>query len=294
MKRKIEYRNYSEDLIDEHLKLVNELSEQFPALYYPDKMELKALYSGETFTPETRHYAFYNNKLVGFVPSAVEEKVEDVQFGSIHVPFVKNGFDDVEAKLMKKAISVLKSKKVDKVYSYIRSDWDPESFRKKYDFDEGVTLQYDTEFAIKDFIPENYQRPKNVVDFDYQKHRDMLKIAFTILDLNIDLDQMLQRWVENPTFVTSNLFAKDGEIVAMGRVNSFSRKKHSCAVRIYTFKENVNEARKEVLKDLLDQVSKFGFNYIFLSIPANETNTKPVFEDYNFDFVEFRRYEKKI
>ncbi len=289
--KEIEFRNYAEDLLDAHIELVKEVD--YPALYYPDKKELKELYSGDNFTPETRYYAFFKGELIGFIPSAVEEKVDDIQYGSIHFPFIKEGFEEVEEELFEKTLAVLKSKNVDVIYTYIRDDWNPDSFLEKHEFSVGELLQFDAEFSIEKLIPNNYERPSSLCAFEYKKHKEKIRDAFNQLNIGVDPGPMLERWIKDPTFVMGVVFLMKEKIMAMGRMNRFPRVENSCGVRIYTFGKNNQDIRKSLFEDLLVQALKNEFTYMFLSIPAKGISDCEI-KGYDINFVPFRRYEKEI
>ena len=51
--------------------------------------------NSDTFSPETRHYAYENNELVGFLASAVEGEFEGIVYGTIQYPFVSKGNEEI-------------------------------------------------------------------------------------------------------------------------------------------------------------------------------------------------------
>ena len=76
----MDYKTYSEELLDDQLELVTKITKDWTHFNYPaDKEGLKNTYSREGFTPETRHYAYLNGKLVGFISSAIENEQDGIE-----------------------------------------------------------------------------------------------------------------------------------------------------------------------------------------------------------------------
>ena len=108
----LEYRTYSEELLSMQHAFISEVTKDWKGWSYPSLKDLKEVYARDGFTPDTRHYAFIDDEMVGFVSSAVERIIDGVQTGSIQVPFIKDNDPEVAEFLMEKAISVLKEKGV--------------------------------------------------------------------------------------------------------------------------------------------------------------------------------------
>ena len=122
----MKYSNYKEEFLEKQVKLVNTVTKGW-IFNYPSAEQLKETYSGDNFTPDTRHYFFEGDDLVGFVASAVENKEGDIQYGSIQMPFVNLTNEDkkkeLETKLIEKAKMTLKEKGVDIIRSNFNEKW---------------------------------------------------------------------------------------------------------------------------------------------------------------------------
>jgi hypothetical protein len=96
----MKYSNYKEEFLERQVKLVNSVTKGWD-FGYPNVEQLKEVYSRENFTPETRHYYFEGDDLVGFIASAVENKEGDIQYGSIQMPFVNLADEELKKELEK-------------------------------------------------------------------------------------------------------------------------------------------------------------------------------------------------
>jgi hypothetical protein len=112
---------YDKSRLDDQVKFIDEVTNSWKwKPWYPSKEELSEIYSRENFTADTRHYVYDGNKLVAFLSSAVEGIVDGEQTGSIHIPFVREGYNEVKESLMTKTIETLKIKGVKTIFAYKR------------------------------------------------------------------------------------------------------------------------------------------------------------------------------
>ncbi len=80
---------------------------------------LKDVYSQPGFDPETRHYCFKGDKMVGFLTSKVlEEKEGEPKKASLVFPSVLPDHEEATDLLIKKALTTLKDKGVEEVETY--------------------------------------------------------------------------------------------------------------------------------------------------------------------------------
>ncbi|GAG95338.1 unnamed protein product, partial [marine sediment metagenome] len=99
----MEFKIYEESRLKDLGELVKEVVKDWAYdPWYPSMEQLKEVYSAEGFTPETRHFLYDGDKLVAFLSSAIEDEVDGVQWGSIHMPFIRKGYEKVQEKLYDK------------------------------------------------------------------------------------------------------------------------------------------------------------------------------------------------
>ena len=97
----IKYRNYDDSLLEDQLELVKDVIKDWEwVIWYPNKQSLLESYSRPGFSADTRHYAFDGEKMVGFLSSTIEREIEDVQYGSIHIPFIRKEYEYIEEELL--------------------------------------------------------------------------------------------------------------------------------------------------------------------------------------------------
>jgi len=81
---------------------------------------LKVIYSEPGFDPETRHYCFKGNEMIGFLTSKVIEPKEDGRKrASLVFPSILPGHEDATDLLLNKAYSTLKEKGIEIVETYV-------------------------------------------------------------------------------------------------------------------------------------------------------------------------------
>ena len=81
---------------------------------------LKVIYSEPGFDPETRHYCFKGEEMIGFLTSKVIEPKEDGRKrASLVFPSILPGYEGASDLLLEKAFSTLKQKGVEVVETYV-------------------------------------------------------------------------------------------------------------------------------------------------------------------------------
>ncbi len=286
------FKNYTRDLLEKQIDFVNEISKDWPAMYYPTKDELHKLYTVDNFTADTRHYALENGEIVAFISSAVENKEGDIQFGSIHFPFIKSGYESLEESMMSKTIKVLKDKGVTKIYAYLRDDWDATDWVNKYNFEEVAFLQRDAEFLAEIVDTSTYQRSQHIQDFESKHDLSLIpKLASFYKKPESEIPAILEILRNEESYMGGIIAVDDDETLGYGRIFSFSRVESSCAIILINFNPNYPNVQREMFYDLLSTAKGKGYQRIFLTIPANENNTLGVFDPMGINLIPFRRYE---
>ncbi|MFX0064020.1 MAG: hypothetical protein ACFFC7_17760 [Candidatus Hermodarchaeota archaeon] len=213
----VEFKIYDESRLKEHIKLVLEVTKDWDwKPWYPDEDQLMATYSREGFTPDTRHYAYDGEELVGFISSGVDDVIEGVQFGSFHIPFIKKGYEHLEDELFSKTINTLKERGVEAIRTTTMPGWGPMTkMLEKLGFGEQKLLAMRTIFETKDIDVSNFQEPEQIQIVDIIKDRNLIKetvhsargLPFEeidrIIDYYITQDEYYTGVVVNTDLVTS-------------------------------------------------------------------------------------------
>ena len=112
-------KNYKEGFEEEQEKIGVKVAQNWINAHQTPANRLKELYSQPEFDPETRHYCFKDNKMVGFLTSKVlEEKEGEEKKASLVFPSVLPGHEEAIALLYDSAIKTLQEKGVKKVETY--------------------------------------------------------------------------------------------------------------------------------------------------------------------------------
>ncbi len=192
----VKFSIYDESKLDAQIELVQEVIKDWDwVIWYPNKESLKESYSQEGFSPETRHYAYVDEKLVGFLSSTIERKIDDVLFGSIHIPFIRKGYEHVEEELVKKAISTLQIKGAEAIRSFAMPGWgNTIQILEKHGFKEKKLLSYATMFPVNLLMNEDYKKPEHVIEIELPK--DDYKLVELIMKESKQPREVIERYID--------------------------------------------------------------------------------------------------
>lgn len=192
----IEFKNYNESLLDDQIDLVKDVIQNWDwVIWYPNKESLQESYSREGFSSETRHYAYDGEKLVGFLSSTIERKIDDVLFGSIHIPFIRKDYEHVEEELVKKAINTLQTKGAEAIRSFAMPSWgNTIQILEKHGFKEKKLLSYATMFSVNLLMKEDYKNPEHVAEIVLPK--DDYKLVECIVKESKQPREVIERYID--------------------------------------------------------------------------------------------------
>ena len=129
-------KTYKEGFEEEQEKVGAKVAQDWINAHQTPADRLKEVYSQPEFDPETRHYCFKGDKMVGFLTSKVlkEEEGEEKK-ASLVFPSVLSGHEEAVSLLYDAAIKTLKEKGVKKVESYASALCGSQvELANKYDF----------------------------------------------------------------------------------------------------------------------------------------------------------------
>ncbi|MFX1513471.1 MAG: hypothetical protein ACFFCQ_12860 [Promethearchaeota archaeon] len=210
----MEYKNYEESRLDDQIELVNEVTKDWKLWGYPNKEGLIRTYSREGFTPETRHYLYEGDKLLGFVSSQVEPVQDGVQMGSLQYPFVRAGHEELTEKLMNKAISVLKEKGVKKVACRWRKHWGiVPKLVKKFGYTDETQINLTAEIDLTSYEPSSVNNP-NLRSVDPVADREeLIRVFRSETPETVPTEQIAQGidgWKERNDQIIANVIVTEG------------------------------------------------------------------------------------
>ncbi len=245
-------------------------------------------------------YAYIDDRLVGFISSAIEEETEGIQWGSIQAPFIRKGHESVEGQLMQRAISALESKGVQKVRTVLREGWgDAKRILTEHGYEKGPVSHEYTNFSADSIgFPADYVKPTHIRDVDLDADLEVLAEALSDKSGRNaeEILSQLQSWREQKRRDGDELFAnaivRDGdEVLAHALALKVSRPHgtdcaHLTAINI--LKEGNNHLVADVFLYLVDAIKKAGLKHVRMSLRAN--HRKEDYEAFNLEFKEGRVY----
>ncbi|NHJ05123.1 MAG: GNAT family N-acetyltransferase [Candidatus Heimdallarchaeota archaeon] len=109
-------KNFQEEFLEEQEKVGIEATKDWHGFGQTSAAILKQIYSGKNFDPETKFYAFKDDKLVGFLTSTIQpEDEEGIKIASLEFPITLPEHKESAKILFNSAIETLKKKGVQKV-----------------------------------------------------------------------------------------------------------------------------------------------------------------------------------
>lgn len=267
----IEFRNYDESLLDDLYELIEETSRDWEwVVWYPSKEQLKQIYSQEGFTPETRHFVYDGGQLVAFLSSAVEDIRDDVQYGSVHIPFIRKGHEGVREQLLQKTLETLRSRGVQVVYARIHEGWgDVSEILKQSGFKKQELLAYRTLISVEPAMKEDYKKPDSLHYFRPAEDFDAFSKIFPRIrqqvwarpdDQPVDL---LERWKRNDTLIAGVFAKKDDEIVSGSMMFGYDDPKKAFLGRIFELEGGNDEMTKSVLDCMIHRAHTEGIQLLW-------------------------------
>jgi hypothetical protein len=171
-----EFKTYDESLLDDQIALIKDVIKEWDwVIWYPNKETLKRNYSREGFTPETRHYAFEDEKMVGFLSSAIEGERDGMVWGSIHLPFIMKGYEHIEEELMKITLEILKDKGANIIRAIAMPGWGSQiPILERWGFNERVILSQVTIFPTSLHFKSDFSKPDYIQEIDINQNKEQL------------------------------------------------------------------------------------------------------------------------
>jgi hypothetical protein len=288
------YENYKEEFLDDQISLVREVSTNWKFFNYPNKEQLKQTYSAENFTPETRHYAYSDNQLTGFVSSAIEDAEEGR--ASLQFPFVKPGNETLEAKLMEKAFNKLKEKGANHVISTIPTTWTGAAdVLKKYGYSKHEVANKFFLFETSTYDYSSEEFPGDLVEVDLLADREELIRVFSteMTQTPEEIGQLIDRWPEREDIFTNIIVKKDGKIVSHSMVlRNNNNPERALMTHVSIYDKQFIHYRPLVTKFILQKLKNSGFEVVnFVGIPQGEED---LYNDFNFPTFENIRYRRDL
>ena len=297
----MEFKIYEESRLKDLGELVKEVVSEWPQdPWYPSMEQLKQTYeNNENFTPETRHFLYDGDKLVAFLASALEEKDEEtgIQWGSIHMPFIRKGYEEVESKLYKKTIGLLKEKGAQKIRAYSRPDhgYIPDLL-EKWGFEKTEEGGKRAILKAEDFVPKDYKIPEYIKELDLNKDEHLEKFKKVYLKARKevkeeDFDNTMKLFRERDLPISCVLVKKD-KILSYGLLYKAEQPEKSFLSSIPVFDEEKPEVIKKVIAYMAHKAVEKGYKEIYHALVDQER--EELYQKMGIEFTPSFRYELKL
>ncbi len=297
----MEFKTYEESRLEDLGKLVKDVVKDWPVdPWYPTMKQLKEAYDGnENFTPETRHFLYDGDKLVAFLSSALEEKDEEkgIQWGSIHMPFIRQGYEGVESKLYDKTMGVLKEKGAQKIRVYSRPEYGyiPEllekwGFKKVEESGKRVIL------SANKFVDKEFGKPEHFHELDLNDDKHLAKFKKYYLKARTEVDEenfdQTMKTFRERDLTISCVIAKKDEVLSYGLLYKADQPKRSFLSSIPVFSKDHEYILKEMVVFMANKAKKEGYEDIYHGL-VDQENEK-LYKKIGIEFTPSFRYELKL
>ncbi|MCE7747104.1 MAG: hypothetical protein GPJ51_01815 [Candidatus Heimdallarchaeota archaeon] len=295
----MEFKIYEESRLKDLGELVKEVVSEWPQdPWYPSMDQLKQAYeSNENFTPETRHFLYDGDKLVAFLASALETEVEGVQWGTIHMPFIRKGYDKVEEKLYKKTIGLLKEKGAQSIYTHSRLEhgYIPKLL-EKWGFEKKDAGGKRAILSASKMVDSKYEEPNYIKELDLKDDKHLEKFKKFYLKARKEVkeeqfDETMKIFRERDLTI-SCVIAKKDEVLSYGLLYKTDQPKRSFLSSIPVFNEDHSYILKEILDYMVNKAHNKGYEEIYHSLVDEER--EELYKKMGIEFTPSFRYELKL
>lgn len=171
-------KNYQEEFLDAQEKVGKEATKTWKGFGQTPAAQLKQIYSQPNFDPETRHYCFKDDTLVGFLTSSILES-DELKRADLEFPIVLPGHEETEELLFERAIKVLQTKGVNVVRTRVSEVWgNTKKFAERWGYTpaELLGVLYSIRLATVDI--QDTPDLAEITDYDHDKDFEQMVDIF--------------------------------------------------------------------------------------------------------------------
>jgi hypothetical protein len=264
---------------------------------YPSYENLKETYETRpNFTPETRHYAFDEGKMVGFMASAKEREIEGKWYGSIQRPFILDDNLEIEKFLMEKAVATLREKGVDIIRTNYRRGWGDPGFMKRNNFSEGEVVVKTGVVPFKNFDMSGFSNEYGVKELDLVEDKLPLIKAFKteMTQTEEEIGTIIDNWKDTDAILSNAIIREGDEIISHSMVYKNPNNKNATMTHISIYKEGKEDLRKQVFKYIMKRIQETDREVLNFNIGEDFFDVAPFYESKGVIFEDLKRYEISI
>lgn len=292
-------KNYQEAFLDAQEKVGKKATETWKSFGQTPAAQLRQIYAQPDFDPETRHYCFKGDELVGFLTSNILEETGERK-ASLEFPLVLPGHEEAEELLFERAINVLQAKGVSVVRTRVSEVWGKtKEFAERwgYTFAELLGKVYSINIAaVKKEIPES----AGITTYDHERDSEQM-IDIFVREYGMTPEQARNNFESlakaGAQVVAHLVIRKAGEII--GRALALRQEDdptHAYTATIYVTEE---KQRELFLKNILTICKEKGIKTldttIFGDLLPLKDHLAKLYESLGFNYVAtISYYEKEI
>jgi hypothetical protein len=288
-----EFSYYKEEYLNRHYEIGNYYLSKWLGTQQSNVETLRKAYSKEGFDKETKFYALYNGKVIGFITSGLQQLDEGIQAAFMEFPLIDQSHLDVEEKLIDFAYETLRRKGVTKVISRASPRWgNTLKFVEKYGYEFKEILWKSARLNVSDFnlYVEN-SMSKDVKEEDYNDVSNIL-IDFRKMKEDEAHQQINLLKSIKERIISWRVVKQDGKIVGHDHlVQDKTNPEKARMNAIYSVSELI---RDHIMSDHVKAAREMGIKYIdnFFWGPTLEMDKD--YEKYGFLITDVSAYIRDI
>ncbi|NHJ39306.1 MAG: hypothetical protein FK731_04680 [Asgard group archaeon] len=295
----IEIRNYKEEYLEDQVRLGYEATKDWVSTGQIPLSVIKRMYeSNENFTPETRHYAFKGDEMIGYVISAVDREIDGIKEASMQFPKIPSKDKEIEKMLMEKTLSVLKEKGANilrtrvELNSKIKDQM--ESFVKDYGFEFEYSNEYRRALIDLDkFDVENFKSDFPIEEYDHKNNPQELEEFLKEINVNDSFIKYIFGTIDRERYTTHLVIRKGGKIIAHGVVLVFPEENDLCIINHVKVKsKSMKKEFDDLFKSLLKIIKKSNASVNHLYVPYAIEGTDELYREYGLELIEIKHCKK--
>ncbi|MCE7735456.1 MAG: hypothetical protein GPJ54_11300 [Candidatus Heimdallarchaeota archaeon] len=293
-------KKYEEGFIEQQVELGNKITSNWIGYNMSSVESIKNSYSEEGFDPETRLYAFKDDKMVGFQTSYIAD-VDGKKEAHYRLPILLDNHEEAAKQLIEKSIEVIRKKGAEKIITTFKEDWgNHKNYVEMFNFE--LKSENSTTFALSDVnelvVPETTSE-HTIQELDLEKHGEALIRIFR------DEFGLTQEAAENnfnliKSFDQSNIISHSvifkGDVI-IGRLllyNPYPDADVAFLGNIYAESGNEELFYDLFVKHLVKKAKEKGVSKINKTIMGDRLQTSR-YEKYGFKFDNvIQSYEKQL
>lgn len=297
----IELRNYKEEYLENQVRLGFEATRDWVSTGQLPASVIKRMYeSNENFTPETRHYAFKGDEMIGYVISAVDKEIDGIKEASMQFPKIPSKDKEIEKMLMEKTLTVLKEKGANilrtrvEINSKIKDQM--ESFVEDYGFDFEYNNDYKRALVDLDkFDVANFESDLPIEEYDHKNNPKELEEFLKEIKVHDPFVVHFFRTIDNERGTTHLVIRKDGKIIAHGGALIASKEHNLCIINHVKVKnETMKKEFDAIFKSLLKIIKKYNAAVNHLYVPFAIEGTEELYKKYGIELIEIKHFKKDL